>query len=166
MHTTRRAAASGSSIYLRKMRIFGIVLAQQRPQFCNVTAGGTIQTVIRLLNNNRRALIAIAMVVAFVAVVIPMCRMIGCSMSGMSASMMHTDGLGFFGTCGGTWVSSSTLPAAVPPAAALAFIVLALSALFPGSFAFHPALSAARVSMYDTGPPPRPESPLGVRLRL
>lgn len=122
---------------------------------------------VRMLNNNRRAVIALAMVVAFVAAVVPMCRMIGCSM-GDNGWMPwgHSASVGIYGSCGGTWVTSSTLPAAVPPSATMSLLLVMVAAVLAIATWYQPPVVVQRISVHDSDPPPPPEDPRGERLRI
>lgn len=118
------------------------------------------------LLTSRKALIALAVVVAVVAVVVPTCRMVGCSMDmGGARPFGMQMSTGLFSDCGGEYVFSSS-PAAVVPAGAdsltlalLGAIVAALALMLP-TFAWRPVFAV------EFAPPPPPEPPLGQRLRL
>ncbi len=118
------------------------------------------------LVDNRKALLVIATIVAFVAIVVPSCRMVGCSME-MGGAMPFPGqvGAGFFGDCGGTIAANGTPVAIVPSGAdalvlALVGMVLAAVALF----ARQPSVEPVRVWRED--PPPPPEEPRGERFRV
>lgn len=117
--------------------------------------------------DNRKALIALTIIVAFVAVVVPTCRMIGCSMemTGYMGFMHGGADLGFFSDCGGTWTTSTTPIGIVP--AAIESLLLALVALVAAVAArFSPTLAVSRVRVVYATPPPPPQDPRGERLRI
>ena len=116
--------------------------------------------------HNRRALIALAIVVAFVAIVVPTCRMIGCSMSaGAAMPFGHQSMPGFFGDCGGTWVTT-TSPSAIVPASGDALTLTLVSAVVAALALFRPHLASQPVRIAPAEPPPPPDDPQGERLRL
>ncbi len=119
----------------------------------------------RLLDN-RKALIAIAIVIAFVAVVVPTCRMVGCQMEMGYMGFMHPgDTAGLFSDCGGTW-SLSDVPEGIVPAS-INTLVLALFAAIAAVVALvRPQMVARPVLIVDATPHPPPEEPLGVRFRV
>jgi hypothetical protein len=114
--------------------------------------------------HNRKALIALAIVVAFVAIVVPTCRMVGCSMGG-AMPFGHSNMAGFFGDCGGTYVTS-TAPSAVVPAGADALVLALVTAVFAALVLAKPPVVVQAVRVHDADPPPPPEDPRGERLRL
>lgn len=123
----------------------------------------------RQLVNNRKALIALTVAIAFVAVVVPTCRMVGCSMDmGGSAGMMHHMGSVpmMSSTCGGEYSTTDGSPLGVVPVGVEA-LILALFATLLGVRALFATVMQSRslVVAYATPPPPL-ESPLGTRLRL
>lgn len=109
---------------------------------------------------NRKALIALAIVVAFVAIVVPTCRMVGCSMGAMPFGEMEMPG--FFGACGGTFVTSGA-PSAVVPAGADSLTVALVSLVLAAAVFFQPKVRAVHITMHPADPPPPPEDPLGMR---
>lgn len=116
--------------------------------------------------NSRRTLVALAIVVAFVAIVVPTCRMVGCSMEmGGAMPFGHQDVAGFFSDCGGTYVLSGP-PTAVVPSGADALTVALVSAVTAALALFVPVLPTGRIALTAVDPPPPPEPPLGVRLSL
>lgn len=124
----------------------------------------------RLLDN-RKALIALAIAIAFLAVAIPTCRMVGCSMeSGSMASMdmMHMGSgaeLGFFSTCGGEYSTTEGPLAIVPLGADVLVLAFAAACVAAGALA-SPMTVSRPVLVADATPPPPPEDPLGVRFRV
>jgi hypothetical protein len=118
------------------------------------------------LLNNRKALIALAIVVAFVAIVVPTCRMVGCSMTmGTAMPFGHQGMPGFFGDCGGSYVTSSA-PSAVVPSGADALVLALVAAVLAALVLFQPNVVAERARVATTGPPPPPDDPQGERRRL
>jgi len=121
---------------------------------------------LKYLVNSRKALVITAIVVTFLAIVVPTCRMVGCSMD-MSGGMgfMHPGpGVGFFSTCGGEMLTSEA-PLSVAPGG-LETLLLALIALVVGLVLFAPRDSAAYSLIEVVEPPPPPRDPLGERFRV
>jgi len=114
--------------------------------------------------HNKRALIALAIVVAFVAIAVPTCRMVGCSMGG-AMPFGNTDMAGFFGDCGGTYVSSSA-PSAIVPAGADSLVLALVTAVVAAVALTKPPVLVQAIRVHDSDPPPPPEDPRGERLRL
>ena len=116
--------------------------------------------------HRRRTLIVIAIVVAFVAVVIPTCRMVGCSMSmggAMPFGQQWTPG--FFGDCGGEYVVNGT-PVAVVPAGVDALTTALTAVVFAALALLVPRLAHGPLLLIEATPPPPPEAPRGMRFRL
>lgn len=114
-------------------------------------------------STHRKALIALAIVVAFVAIVVPTCRMVGCSMGAMPLG--HMEMPGFFGMCDGTYVTS-TAPSAVVPSGADSLSLALISVVLAAVAAFQPRLRAVRITSHPSDPPPPPEDPRGMRLLI
>lgn len=112
--------------------------------------------------NNRRTLIALAIVVAFVAIVVPTCRMVGCSMMGGRAWGDH---VGIFGTCGGELVTTSA-PNAVVPSGADALTLALVSVVILALALFSPRVRVQRIDIHSSDPPPPPADPWGQRFRI
>lgn len=118
------------------------------------------------LLNSRKALITLAVIVAVVAIVVPTCRMIGCSMEmGDVMPFGHQMVAGFFADCGGTYVMNGA-PSAVVPSGADALTTALIAAVFGALALFAPRMAVSRVVAFSASPPLQPEPPLGVRLRL
>ena len=116
------------------------------------------------LSNNRSVYIALLVMVAFVAIVVPTCRMVGCSMTGaMAWKTLDTPSL--FGDCGGTYVTS-TAPAAVVPPGAEALVLAVVALVFAATGLITPMTRAQRLVLAEVGPPPPPLDPRGERLRI
>lgn len=119
------------------------------------------------LLHNRKALIALAVVFAVVAIVIPTCRMTGCTMQmGGAMPFGHQSTLGLFSDCGGSYIVNGTPLAVVPGGLdglvlTLAAAVLAVVALFSRDDS-----SGRLVRVWGSLPPPPPDDPLGTRLRI
>lgn len=121
---------------------------------------------MRILPNTRKALIALAIVVAVVAVVVPTCRMVGCSMSvGSTMPWGQQTTAGLFGDCGGTYVVNAT-PTAVVPAGADSLVVALVAAFLAAAALFSPRSVTRSALIVEPTPPPPPEDPRGMRLRL
>lgn len=119
--------------------------------------------------DRRRALLAVTIALAIVAVVVPTCRMIGCSMEMGAMGSMEMGhpgtGVGLFSSCGGTYAASMSLLAAIP--VSLESLVMALFAVAVAfSALLAPRLVARPVAVANVTPSPPPEEPLGARLRL
>jgi hypothetical protein len=110
-------------------------------------------------------MIALAIVVAFIAIVVPTCRMVGCSMSGAMPFGNHMDMPGFFSDCGGTYVTSGA-PNAIVPAGADALVLALIAAVIAAMVLFSPPAVVQTVRVHASDPPPPPEDPRGERLRL
>jgi hypothetical protein len=120
---------------------------------------------VRLSINNRQALIALAIVVAFVAIVVPTCRMVGCSMSGATPWGHHGGVLGMYSDCGGTYVTNTT-PVAVVPSGADALTLALVSAVMGVVALAKPPVVVQTIASHASDPPPPPEDPRGERLRV
>lgn len=118
---------------------------------------------MKMAPTNRKALLALAIVVAFVAIVVPTCRMVGCSMGAMPLHMGDT--AGFFSLCDGTYVTSNA-PSAVIPSGADALVLALVAAVFAAVAAFQPSVRVVRITSHPSDPPPPPEDPRGMRLRV
>ena len=77
----------------------------------------------------------------------------------------HQSSPGFFGDCGGTFVTS-TSPSAVVPAGADALVLALVSAVMAALVLFRPLPPVRLVRVHASDPPPPPEDPQGERLRL
>lgn len=135
---------------------------------CGTPAGdheGRRDDVSRLLNS-KRTMIAITIVVAFVAVVVPMCRMVDCSM-GVGGAMPFgpLSHAGFFPACGGSYVSNS-IPQAIVPSGADALTIALVCAVLAAVAWFAPRQEVRFVPVRAQAPPPPPDDPLGTRLTL
>lgn len=121
--------------------------------------------------DSRKALIALTIVVAFVAIVIPTCRMIGCSMDMAKMGVMdamHHMGSGFILTssCDGEW-STTTSPFAVVPPGLETFLISLFAAALAAITFFSPQMASRLVHIVDAIPPPLlPQDPLGARFRV
>ncbi len=114
----------------------------------------------------RGTILAIAVVIALVAIVLPTCRMVGCSMEpGGVAPWGVQKVAGLFSDCGGEYVYGSA-PYAVVPSGADALTLALVSAVIAALALMVPSMNARPAFIAESPPPSRPESPLGVRLRL
>lgn len=122
---------------------------------------------MRALANNRKALIAFVIAVAFVTLVVPTCRMVGCSMEmgGTMGFMNHTMGEVISGTCGGEYVTT-TGPLSIVPVGSETLLLSLLAALVAGVVLFAPRVDLQPVRFVDRAPPPPPEDPRGERFRV
>ena len=115
--------------------------------------------------HSRRTLIAVAALVAFIAIVIPTCQMVGCSMSGGAMSWGNMSMPGFFGTCGGNFVVNQVPPAVIPPnGTALVLALVAMLIVAPSLLT--PRVHVQLISAHDSDPPPDPLDPRGESLRI
>ena len=118
------------------------------------------------LVHTRKAMIVLAIVIAVVAVVVPTCRMVGCSMSvGSTMPWGHHSVPGLFGDCGGEYVVNSA-PTAVVPSGADALTVAMMSAVVAAVALCAPRMASRSVRIAYATPPPPPDDPRGMRLRL
>lgn len=110
-------------------------------------------------------MIAMAVVIAFVAIVVPTCRMVGCSMQ-MNGYMafMPGAGIGIFSDCGGQMVSS-TVPDAVG-SSSLEAITLAFIAMLAAFVITRPTPVVQRITVHSSDPPLPPTEPRGERFRV
>lgn len=122
-----------------------------------------------LFRNKRSALVALTVMVVFVAVIVPTCRMVGCSMElGMGAMPHHMSGtLATISAdmCAGYYSFAGGIDAAVMPGAESLLSMIAI-ALFAAIVLMRPQPAVRRVRIHDAAPPPPPEDPRGERLRL
>jgi len=119
---------------------------------------------MRSARRHRASYLALVVAVVFVAIVVPTCQMIGCSMNG-AMPFGHMDMPGFFGDCGGTYVTNSAPSAIVPPGADAAILAM-LGALLTAIVLFRPPMLVQTIRVHESDPPPPPEDPRGERLRL
>lgn len=125
--------------------------------------------------HNRRALLALVVVVAIVAVVYPTCRMVGCSASSYIAQMPHPGAFGLaaamgdaprlMNDCGGEFLSS-TNPLGVMPAGIESLLLALTAALIVGIAILGPQVAMQLVLVPLAEPPPPPLDPRGERFRL
>jgi len=122
---------------------------------------------MRQLLDNRKTLIAIAIVIAFVTVVVPTCRMVGCQMQmgGYMGFMQPGDTAGLFSDCGGAWTLSDT-PVGIIPASVNALVLALFAAIAAAVVLLRPQMVARPVRIVDAAPPPPPEEPRGERFRV
>lgn len=117
------------------------------------------------LTDNRRMMIVLAVVVAVVAIVVPTCRMVGCSMS-MGSPMSGHDGMTIlFGDCGGELVYNTT-PSAVVPSGLDSLTVALLAALLAAAALLLPQVKPRAMLITERASPPPPLDSGGMRLRL
>lgn len=128
-------------------------------------------------SHNRRALLALATVVAIIAVVYPTCRMIGCSApaTGFGGAMSMSGGSGFGAPlgdlprmvkdCGGEFISS-VAPIGVMPSGIESLLLALSAALVGGIVLFAPHVTMRPVLIAYAEPPPPPQDPRGERFRI
>lgn len=117
----------------------------------------------RIADRFRSILVPLLIVVAFVAIMVPTCQMVGCN------GMMMFPYLGgtpvVHSVCPGTLVVSST-PVAVIPDAASSLLVTLMAAIVVAAIVFSPRVAVRPVRIIDAEPPPPPADPLGERFRV
>ncbi len=125
-----------------------------------------------LFRNRRYALVALAVMVAFVAIVIPTCRMIGCSMEmDMMGGMAHMDmNMGpalaaFDDACDGIYSVFGGAIGIVPSGLETLLMVI-IAALFAGVMLLVSQTAGQLVPVRVADPPPPPHDPRGERLRV
>jgi len=118
------------------------------------------------LLNSRKTIIALAIVVAFVAVVVPTCQMVGCSMDMGYMPFMHGQAdFNISSMCGGEWVASQA-PSGIVPAGADSLVLALVSAVVAAVLMLRPQLASRPVRIEEFTPPPPPEEPRGERFRV
>lgn len=115
---------------------------------------------------HNRAVVALAIVVAFVAILVPTCRMVGCSMSsGGSMAWGHSMLPSFFGDCGGTYVTNG-VPTAIVPGSMDTLVLALVAAVMAAAVLYRPRVAFQRIISHPPDPPPPPEDPLGARFTV
>lgn len=117
----------------------------------------------RIADRFRSILVPLLIVVAFVAIMVPTCQMIGCT--GMMAIPRAIGGPVFHNVCPGTLVVSAT-PTAVVPDGASSLLLTLMAAIVVAAIIFTPRVSVRPVRIMDATPPPPPSEPLGERFRV
>jgi hypothetical protein len=116
--------------------------------------------------DRRRMMLTLVIAIAVIAVAIPTCQMVACSMD-MSHGMMRifpTTSASIHGACDGTWVSNAS-PLGVT--SEFSTLILALIAGFAGALVlFAPHASAVPIRFASANAPPRPLDPRGERFVL
>jgi len=111
------------------------------------------------------ALASLAIAVAIVAIMVPTCVMIGCSMSGGMMFVPFGDKASISSPCDGTYLFS-TAPVGTVPGGAESTLLTLVAALVVAVAVVAPRMTAQPVRMARDGPPPPPEDPGDVRLRI
>lgn len=117
----------------------------------------------RIADKFHSALVPLIIVVAFVAIMVPTCQMVGCN--GMMPMPYFGHGTAITPDCPGTLVSSST-PVGVVPSAADSLLLTLVSALVAVVVLFAPRQPVRLARAFAATPPPPPEDPRGERLRV
>jgi len=112
----------------------------------------------------------LALVVAFavIAVAIPTCQMIGCTMN-MSGGMMRIStlpGPSISNACDGSWVASSGSQYGVPPSESTIALLCLLAAIAAAVVLFSPRVEMRPVRFADANGPPPPVDPRGERFTV
>ncbi|PKQ15768.1 MAG: hypothetical protein CVT67_07890 [Actinobacteria bacterium HGW-Actinobacteria-7] len=116
--------------------------------------------------NIRKPLIVLAITVALLAIVVPTCRMVGCSMENGYMGFMHSGSApGLFSTCDGEYLSTAG-PAGIVPAGSSSLLLMIAGALAVVVVRLTPQVVSRLALVADATPPPPPEDPLGQRIRV
>jgi hypothetical protein len=110
-------------------------------------------------------MLALVIAIAVVTVAIPMCQMIGCSMS-MSGGMMRISthpGPSIGNPCDGLWMSSGGSQYGVPPSEFTTALLTLLAAIVAAVVLFSPRMAMRFVRIVDANGPPPPFEPRGER---
>jgi hypothetical protein len=102
----------------------------------------------------------VVIIIAMVAVLLPVCMAVSCGMSPMS--MMGTSMLGFSSDCGSTMTSA--VQAAIAPGSPQSLILMLVAAFGVASVLASPRLSTRLVRAVAEDPHAPPDDPRGVRL--
>lgn len=123
----------------------------------------------RNLSNNRQLMLVMALIVAFVAIVIPTCRMVGCSMEmGSTMSMSDHGSMGgavLNAACGGQRIFNSA-PNAIVPSGADSLTLALVAAVIAALALMLPRIAEGRVETFAAVPIPPPLPVRGERTRL
>ena len=113
--------------------------------------------------NMRKLSLTMVLIVGLIAVAIPVCQMIGCT---MSSGMMPFSSMPMFGgACDGTTMTNTAPVGTLPPNAQS--MILALAALLGAAImVLSPPAVSSRMLVVAEDPPDPPEDPRGVRLIL
>jgi len=115
--------------------------------------------------NNRKTAVALVVMIAVVAIMIPTIAMVGCDMGMGSGMPFMPSGTGIFNACPGSWVVSSS-PAGVLPTDAMSLLLVFGAMLLAAAIVLAQRESVSVVVVESNDPPPPPEDPLGQRIRL
>jgi len=107
----------------------------------------------------------LAVIVALVAVVIPTCVMVGCTMSGGRMFVPFGSETTISAPCGGSYIFNSS-PLGTIPSGIDALILSFVAALAATLVLFAPQPMVQPVRLARDGPPPPPEDPGDVRLLI
>lgn len=108
---------------------------------------------------------SLAVVIAVVAIMVPTCVMVGCTMSGGMMYVPFSDTPSVSSSCGGTYVYSKT-PVGVMPADASTLIAFVAALLIAVAFVAPRLVAQGPVRALCGGPPPPPDDLGGVRLLI
>ncbi len=113
----------------------------------------------------RRLALPLAIVVAIVAIAVPTCHMVGCTMNSGAMGFVPFNGPHFSSLCGGLWAFDSA-PAGTVPSGIDALFLMLLAA-FAGAVALlAPQVTGRPVLARACNPPPPPVRPRGERFRV
>lgn len=113
-------------------------------------------------------MLPLAIVVAIVAIAVPTCRMVNCTMDMNAMGAMKIvpfHGPHFSAKCSGMWEVFTT-PASTAPSSSDPLTLTLLAALAAAVILFAPRLVARPVLVRVSDPPPPPEEPRGERFRV
>ena len=102
-------------------------------------------------------LTSLVVVLAIVAIMVPTCVMVGCSMSGGAMFVPFGTEASFSSSCGGTYLFSKS-PVGTVPSDVSSVLISFVAALLVVAVAFSPRLTADPIRSSRDGPPPPPDS--------
>jgi ABC-type spermidine/putrescine transport system permease subunit II len=102
---------------------------------------------------------AMVIIIAMVAVLLPLCMMVGCDMS--ASQMLGSSTLGFSNACVSTMTSNAQ--AAIAPGNLQSLILTLVAALGAVFILTTPQFTMRLVRVVAEDPPPPPEDPRGAR---
>ena len=118
------------------------------------------------LAHMRRLMLPLAIVVAIVAIAVPTCRMVGCDMGDMGAmAFVPFNGAHLSAMCPGQWEITSS-PTGIIPSGSGPIVLGFLAALAAAVMLIAPQRTERLTFAFVGDPPPPPEDPRGVRIRV
>lgn len=113
----------------------------------------------------RRYLMPVFIAVAVLAIAIPTCQMIGCTMDMSHGMFWPGSAPSIHGLCDGRWIASAA-PAGVMPTGIESLVLAVFAAVFAAFVLFAPNSAMRRVAVVRAEPPPPPLDPRGERSRI